>query len=74
MGINERNDRSISNKIYIFGLIHGDKVTSAVCINVSLDILYVFYWGEEDSYERLSPMAFLSEKLVNLLKKIITRY
>ena len=59
-----------SNKIYIFGLIHDEKIiASAFCINVSIDILYVFYWGEEVGYEKLSPIALLSKNLINFAKE-----
>ena len=34
-----------------------------------LNILYVFYWGEIEGYEKLSPIAFLSQKLIKHAKE-----
>ena len=44
-------------------------IASAICINVMNDILYVFYWGEIEGYETLSPIAFLSSNLVEYAYK-----
>ena len=54
-----------SDKIHCFGLRHSSElIASAICINVLNDILYVFYWGEIEGYENLSPIAYLCLKLV----------
>ena len=58
-----------NKKIIFFGLIQDEKIiASAICINVLKDILYVFYWGETGGHENLSPIAYLSNKLVDYAK------
>lgn len=58
-----------NKKILFFGLIDNEKIiASAICINVLKSILYVFYWGETGGYENLSPVAYLSNKIVNYSK------
>lgn len=56
-------------KIKFFGLMD-DKIiiASAICINVINEIIYVFYWGDIDSYEKFSPIAYLSNQLFEHFK------
>ena len=35
-------------------------VASSICIRVSSDVLYVFYWGEIEGFESFSPVSFLA--------------
>ncbi|MAR84923.1 MAG: hypothetical protein CL869_01845, partial [Cytophagia bacterium] len=56
---------AFNDKLYFFGLQEKKEIiASAICINVFPNLLYVFYWGEISGYEKLSPIALLSNKLV----------
>ncbi len=47
-----------------FGVFHlGQLIAAAICVNVSSDILYVFYWGEIDGYGSPSPITLLAETI-----------
>lgn len=47
--------------LYLFGVfIEKFLIASAVCIKVSNEYLYVFYWGEDPSYRRVSPVTMLA--------------
>ena len=35
-------------------------LASAICIRISPDILYVFYWGDADGTSTLSPVVVLA--------------
>ena len=62
--------KTFPDKFHIFGLIdNGKMIASSICINVINDILYVFYWGEIGGYEKESPIAFLSQNLINYASK-----
>lgn len=57
--------RVFNDKLFFFGLRDNREIiASAICINVVPNLLYVFYWGEISGYEKLSPIALLSNKLV----------
>lgn len=57
------------SKVHFFGIFHSSKIiSSAICIDVLKNILYVFYWGEIGGYEKFSPTAFLSERIINYSK------
>ena len=43
-------------------------IASAICINVVKNILYVFYWGEVDGYENLSPITLLFKNIAEFGK------
>ncbi len=56
-----------------FGLFFEEEmIASAICIKISDEILYVFYWGEIETYQQISPISFLSYKIGEYckLKKI----
>ena len=54
------------NKFLNFGLFEQKKmIASAICIKISVDILYVFYWGELEEYKKISPISFLSQNIIN---------
>jgi len=38
-------------------------IASAICISLSRDILYVFYWGDKQNYSTFSPIALLAETI-----------
>tara|TARA_Y100001968_G_C19197334_1_gene638181 strand:- start:208 stop:828 length:621 start_codon:yes stop_codon:yes gene_type:complete len=60
----------LPEKFHVFGVFDKDKlIASAICINVFKDILYVFYWGEISNYETYSPIAFLSNNLMDYAKE-----
>ncbi len=61
----EKMIRVFNEKLYFFALRdNAEIIASAICINVVPNLLYVFYWGEIRGYEKLSPIALLSNKLV----------
>jgi len=61
--------RLFPDKFLNFGLFDDNKIiAAAICIKVADDLLYVFYWGESDEYEKISPISFLSHKLVEFCK------
>ena len=47
----------------------GQLIASAICINVTRSILYVFYWGDIPGYETLSPIALLSNQIIEYGKR-----
>ena len=52
-----------------FGLFDDkEMIASAICIKISYSILYVFYWGELQEYQEISPIAFLSYKIIDFCK------
>ena len=52
-----------------FGLFYKEEmIASAICIKISEEILYVFYWGEKETYQDISPISFLSYKIGNYCK------
>ena len=56
-----------------FGLFSQEEmIAAAICIKISEEILYVFYWGEIETYQKISPVSFLSYKIASYckLKKI----
>ena len=44
-------------------------VSSAICIKINPKILYVFYWGETEGFEKLSPVSYMSTRLVDYCMK-----
>tara|TARA_A100000164_G_C21318523_1_gene501043 strand:- start:196 stop:543 length:348 start_codon:yes stop_codon:yes gene_type:complete len=52
-----------------FGLFYEEEmIASAICIKISEEILYVFYWGEIETYQDISPTSYLSYKIANYCK------
>ena len=52
---------SIPGAVCCFGCYsEGLMVASSICIRVSSDVLYVFYWGEIEGFESFSPVSFLA--------------
>lgn len=50
------------DRIHFFTVTHGSAVIAgAVCIAVSRDILYVFYWGDIPGFETFSPVVLLAD-------------
>jgi len=51
-----------TKQVLFFGVRHEDQIISgSVCIKVSEEYLYVFYWGDLPGYEKFSPVVFLAE-------------
>ena len=67
------NWSQISEMIEIFGdkfiffalFDNKEMISSAICIKINQKILYVFYWGEIEGFEKLSPVSYLSTKIVD---------
>lgn len=38
-------------------------IASAICIKISKEVLYVFYWGDLPGNEKLSPIVFLASNI-----------
>ena len=54
------------DKFIFFALFNNKKmVSSAICIKINPKILYVFYWGEIEGFEKLSPVSYMSTRLVD---------
>lgn len=50
--------------IKLFGCSDGNElVASAICIRVSADILYVFYWGDRPGYSAQSPVVAIADSI-----------
>lgn len=50
--------------VILFGVRDGhDLAASAVCLRVSLNVLYVLYWGDRPGYTSLSPVVSLADAI-----------
>lgn len=48
----------------LFGCLHGDHFASAaVCIRLSREVLYVFYWGDRPEYATYSPVVSVADAI-----------
>ena len=57
------------DKFLNFGIFNDKEIiAAAICIKISDDILYVFYWGESNEYKKLSPISYLSYKITEFCK------
>ena len=57
---------SIPDSVCCFGCYSdGKMVASSICVRISAEILYVFYWGEIDGVESFSPLSYLAEHIYN---------
>ena len=59
------------NDIICFGVSHSDTtelVASSICIKISSDVLYVFYWGDILIESSFSPVALLATNIVQFAK------
>lgn len=65
--------RVFNDKIYFLALKDNKEIiASAICINVVPNLLYVFFWGEIGGYEKFSPIALLSKKIIDFC--IVNKY
>jgi len=52
------------DKILLFGCgLKNELAASAVCLGVSPDVLYVFYWGDRPEYRSHSPVVMLANAI-----------
>jgi len=52
------------DRMLLFGLPdQGELAAAAVCLRVTTDVLYVFYWGDLPGYSKLSPVALLASRI-----------
>ena len=57
------------NNFLSFGLFNLEEIiASAICIKISEEILYVFYWGDNEDYQDISPISYLSYKIASYCK------
>jgi hypothetical protein len=51
-------------KILLFGCPHGAHLASAaLCLKISSEVLYVFYWGDRPDYATYSPVVPLADAI-----------
>ena len=43
-------------------------ISSAFCVSISEDVLYVLYWGHNNKYDNLSPVVFLANNIYDFAK------
>jgi hypothetical protein len=48
---------------------HDVPISSAICLKINPEYLYVFYWGELTKYRKSSPVTYLAYCLYNYCKK-----
>lgn len=57
-------DRLFPGRVHYFALVREghspDMAASAICMRITADILYVFYWGDAAGMETLSPVVGLA--------------
>ena len=54
-------DARFVDRLHFFRVFYEEKlVASSVCIKISSDVLYVFYWADKKGYETFSPVVFLA--------------
>lgn len=44
-------------------------VAASICLKISDDVLYVFYWADKSGYESFSPVVFLASGIYDFAKK-----
>lgn len=58
------------DKFIVFDLLIDEKlIASTVCVSINKNVLYVFYWGHDDRYDKITPIVFLAEKVFQFAKK-----
>jgi predicted N-acyltransferase len=49
-------------QMFLYGAPTGDAMAAAaLCLRISQDVMYVFYWGERPGYAQLSPVVALAD-------------
>ena len=55
---------TFEERVILFGCNYlEEQVAAAICIKVSKEILYVFYWGDRPGYSNYSPIVELASKI-----------
>ena len=58
------------NRFHFFNVTQvGNVIAGAVCIAVSSDVLYVFYWGDLPGYEIFSPVVLLANGIYEFAQR-----
>ncbi|MEP6873415.1 MAG: hypothetical protein ABI887_03550 [Burkholderiales bacterium] len=54
--------QTFPDAMLLFGCQHGDvQAATALCLRLSADVLYVFYWGDRPGHANLSPVVSVAE-------------
>tara|TARA_B110000238_G_C16033674_1_gene398663 strand:+ start:110 stop:1057 length:948 start_codon:yes stop_codon:yes gene_type:complete len=72
MSYNSMKDLSKNFEDYIKLFIvkrNGEILSSAICLNLTPNYMYVFYWGEINEYRNESPVVFLAMQLADYCYK-----
>lgn len=57
--------------VYFFKITtNGKGAAASICIRLSENVLYVFYWGDRPGFEQYSPVVLLANGIYNLAKEI----
>ena len=60
----ENMHSALPSCLVVFGCFSRDQmVASAICIQISPGILYIFYWGEWPGFEPYSPVSLLAQSI-----------
>ena len=55
---------AIPNTVHCFACYSREEmIASGICMRVSSEVFYVFYWGEVEGVESFSPVSFLAEHI-----------
>ena len=60
---------NFADKTFFFDLKNNeDIISSAFCVSISENVLYVLYWGHNSKYDDLSPVVFLANSIYDFAK------
>jgi hypothetical protein len=60
----EQMAETFPDRIVLFGVPASDRLAAAaICLRLTPDILYVFYWGDRPGYSATSPVVALADAL-----------
>jgi hypothetical protein len=61
--------KTFPSKTFFFDLKYRhDIISSAFCVSITDNVLYVLYWGHDSKYDDLSPIVFLSNSIFDFAK------
>lgn len=59
-----------NDKVFFFDLKSKERIlASCYCLAVNKNIIYVFYWGHNKIYDKISPVILLANKIYEFAKK-----
>jgi len=65
--------RTFPDRVHYFAVFtdatRSSMVAAAVCISISAEVLYVFYWGDSDEMQSHSPVVLLAENIYGFAQK-----